>query len=414
MRKLLLAASVLALGACGFSGTDGQEEGEANTTASTQQSDNLADTMASADYGARGEVPDIPDSEQRPMMQAQVTLDRLGFGPGVIDGKMGMSTRNALQGFQEANGLQVSGEMDEATRQALSGGQQFAATRVVRIPQDWGQQVYTAIPEDPAEKARLERLGYTSLDERLAERFHTTVDVLKSLNPNGQPAGMAAQGGGTQGAATPAQRTASPSPTPTPTGTRSGTASPTPTGSATPAVFQPGQLVRVPNIGGDRVVPGAVTDENWQRTLVDLGVGSEQPKVARVVVSKAEKTLKAYDSDDKLVALFTVSSGSSKNPLPLGDWEINGVSFNPTYSYDPEVLDSVDDSDEKYQFPAGPNGPVGVVWIDLSKEHYGIHGTPEPQTIGRAQSDGCVRLTNWDAARLGQMVDGSTKVEFIA
>jgi lipoprotein-anchoring transpeptidase ErfK/SrfK len=74
----------------------------------------------------------------------------------------------------------------------------------------------------------------------------------------------------------------------------------------------------------------------------------------------------------------------------------------------------VPDHEEKQQLPPGPNGPVGVVWIDLTKEHYGIHGTPEPQTIGRAESHGCVRLTNWDAARLAQMVSGSTKVLFEA
>lgn len=402
MRKIFLAASVLALAGCGFSGTDGQEQSGQSTANADQQNDNLADSLRSADYGAASsDIPNIPDSEERPVMQAQVMLDRLGFGPGVVDGKMGMSTTNALEGFQEARGITVTGELDDATRQLLSQGQQFAATRVVRVPQDWGQQQYTQIPEDPAEKARLERLGYTSLDERLAERFHTTVDVLKSLNPNGQPAGMGATAG----------TTATPSPTPK----GRNTASPVPTASATPAVFKPGQLIRVPNIGGDRIQPGAVKDENWQRTLVNLGVGTSQPKVARVVVSKGEKTLKAYDAENKLVALFTVSSGSAENPLPLGDWDILGVSHNPDYTYDPEVLDNVaDDSGEKLRFPPGPNGPVGVVWIDLSKEHYGIHGTPDPETIGRAQSDGCVRLTNWDAARLAQMVDTSTKVEFVA
>jgi lipoprotein-anchoring transpeptidase ErfK/SrfK len=413
MRKLFLAASILALAGCGFSGTDGQEKSGQGTAAAGQQNDNLADSLRSADYGAASsDIPNIPDAEERPVMQAQVMLDRVGFGPGVIDGKMGMSTTNALKGFQEANGIEVTGELDEPTRQLLAKGQQFAATRLVRIPEDWGQAQYTAIPEDPAEKAKLERLGYTSLDERLAERFHTTVDVLKSLNPNGQPAGMTAAGGATPASAT---ATATPSPTLTATPTGRGTASPTPAASATPAVFKAGQLIRVPNIGGDRIQPGSVKDEKLQRTLVELGVGSQQQKVARIVVSKSEKTLKAYNAENKLVALFTVSSGSAKNPLPLGNWKILGVSFNPTYSYDPKVLDSVSDDDgQKHQFPPGPNSPVGVVWIDLSKEHYGIHGTPDPETIGRAQSDGCVRLTNWDAARLGQMVDSSTKVEFIA
>ncbi|WP_228244007.1 L,D-transpeptidase family protein [Porphyrobacter sp. GA68] len=404
MRLSLLFASTLVLAGCNINFSD-EPDGAAqqSSTAPAQTTDNLADSMASADYGARdGDVPDIADPEQRPMMQAQVTLDRLGFGPGVIDGQMGISTRNALEGFQEASGLQVTGQLDEPTRQALGQGQQFAATRIVRIPQDWAQEQYRPLPDDPADQAQLDRMGYTSLDERLAERFHTTVDVLRALNPGGTPAGMTLpQTGGTGG------QTASPAPQ----GTRSSASE---AGTVGAAVFRPGQLVRVPNIGADRIVPGAVQDESWQATLASLGVGSDQPEAARIVVSKSKNTLRAYDSNDRLIALFTVSSGSEQDPLPLGDWKILGKAYNPDYSYDPTLLRNAPDSDDKQRLPPGPNNPVGVVWIDLSKEHYGIHGTPEPQTIGRAQSNGCVRLTNWDAARLAQMVSTTTKVEFVA
>ena len=423
MRHLVFAAvSSLALAACSMSGQDNETGEETTATADagsdygydTYGEDNLADTMASNDSAAMRDSAQagenasnmgqqsgedaIPDSEKRPIMQAQVVLDRIGFGPGVIDGKMGMSTENALMGFQEANDLETSGELDEATKQALAEWDRIPATRVVTIPENWGDADYEAIPEDTAAKAKMERLGYTSLDERLAERFHTTIDVLKQLNPNGQPAGMSGQGG-----ATPSP-TSSATASPTTTATRSGTAT-------AQGTFHPGQRIRVPNIGGDRIEPGAIGDRNWQRTLAALGVGSDQPEVDRIVVSKAGKTLKAYQGD-KLVALFTVSSGSSQFPLPLGEWDIEGEAYNPTYSYDPEVLGKGDG--ETHSLPAGPNSPVGVVWIDLSKEHYGIHGTPDPETIGRAQSSGCVRLTNWDAARLAGMVSQSTRVIFEA
>ena len=423
MRNMLfVAVSSLALVACGTN--DAEDSAATDTTAQSQPSedygyetyddDNLADTMASNDdaYGLGDSVAtedqDIPDSQDRPVMQAQVVLDRIGFGPGVIDGKMGMSTENALMGFQEANDLDTTGELDEATKQALSEWERIPATRVVTIPENWGEVDYVSIPEDTAAKAKMERLGYTSLDEKLAERFHTTIDVLKQLNPNGRPAGMEGQG---TASPTPSP-TATATPTPTPTSSASGSGSVAQTAQAAPeSFFRPGQRIRVPNIGGDRIEPGAIADRGWQRTLAALGVGSDQPEVDRIVVSKAGKTLKAYQGD-KLVALFTVSSGSSQFPLPIGEWDIEGEAYNPTYSYDPEVLG--DGEGETYQLPPGPNGPVGVVWIDLSKEHYGIHGTPDPETIGRAQSSGCVRLTNWDAARLAGMVSQSTRVIFEA
>ena len=338
------------------------------------------------------------------MMQAQVVLDRVGFGPGVIDGKMGMSTKNAISGFQEANDLEVTGKLDEATKTALSDWDSLPATRVVTIPANWSEAEYVDIPEDPAAQAELERLGYKSLDERLAERFHTTVEVLKQLNPNGRPAGMEAASASSE----------------TPSGTASTSSVATPAAdkgqrrSTSGSYFTAGQQIRVPNIGADRIEKGSIDNRRWQRTLASLGVGSDQPQVDRIVVSKSEDTLRAYQ-DDKLVALFTVSSGSSEFPLPIGEWDILGIAKNPPFDYDPRVLQGDENAEgESHTLPPGPNGPVGVVWIDLSKEHYGIHGTPEPQTVGRAQSHGCVRLTNWDAARLAGMVSQSTQVIFEA
>ncbi len=408
MRITIAAVSLLALAACGFNGTDrnaNEADGTAAKTASTQR-DNLADTMASRD--GQTIANDIPDSEQRPVMQAQVVLDRVGFGPGVVDGKMGMSTVNAIEGFQESRGLTVTGEMDEATTQALAQWKSIPATRVVTIPAEWAQATYYATPEEAEDQAKMQRLGYVSLDERLAERFHTTIETLKALNPGGRPAGAPAP----SGSASTTPNVVATAPSATPTAASSGIAfTPQPGPVAT---FKPGQQIRVPNIGVDKIEPGKVDNEGWQRTLAALGVGTVQPKADRIVVSKAGNTLKAYDAAGKLTALFTVSSGSSAFPLPLGTWEINGKSFNPDFAFDPALLEGVDKSAGKHQLPPGPNNPVGVIWIDLSKEHYGIHGTPEPATIGRAQSSGCVRLTNWDAARLAQMVSGSTRVEFVA
>jgi lipoprotein-anchoring transpeptidase ErfK/SrfK len=405
MRKSFVAILSMALAACGSGKSDEAPRQAAATP--TAAPANGADSMASSDPATGQEAKvDIPDSQARPIMQAQVVLDRQGFGPGVIDGKMGISTENALEGFQEARGLAVTGKLDPATLQALGQWNNIAATRVVRIPQDWGTRQYHKVPKEPEDQAKMQELGYESLDERLAERFHTTAEVLEQLNPNGQPAGMStpalAEGGEHTAPGNAQAASASPSPTPSASADRAG------------SVFHAGQLVRVPNIGGDRIDPAKVQDKTWQATLASLGVGTDQPHVGKVVVDKSGGWLKGYDDAGKLVAMFTVTTGSQHDPLPLGTWGITTVSRNPHFNYDPNLFWDADANDTKERLPPGPNGPVGVVWIDLTKEHYGIHGTPEPQTIGRTQSHGCVRLTNWDAARLAQMVDTSTKVVFQA
>ena len=179
-------------------------------------------------------------------------------------------------------------------------------------------------------------------------------------------------------------------------------------------MFRDGHQISVPNYVADRNEQGAVDDQGWLSTLKMLGVGTDQPKADKIVVDKSDGVLRAYDAAGKLVAAFTATMGSTHDPLPLGDWKILAVSKNPPFHYNPDLFWDAKATDEKAKLPPGPNGPVGVVWIDLSKEHYGIHGTAEPQSIGRAQSHGCVRLTNWDAARLAQMVSTSTKASFVA
>ena len=412
MRNFLAAVVLMALAACGSQGGGNAQKQASAATSVSSAPQNGADSMASQDPGVGAMAKaDIPDSEPRPIMQAQVVLDRQGFGPGIIDGKMGISTTNALQGFQEAHGLPVTGKLDAATQQALAQWNNIPATRVVRIPQEWSETTYVKIPKGEDEQAKLQSLGYQSLDERLAERFHTTAAVLDQLNPNGQPATMtkaalAGRGEATANGDSQAAKSAAASPTPTP--------SPSASRDPSAGVYHGGQLVRVPNVGGDQIDASKVEDKTWLATLASLGVGTAQPHVSKIVVSKHGGWLKGYDQSGKLVTMFTVTTGSEHDPLPLGNWGITTISRNPHFNYNPDLFWDAKPTDKEARLPPGPNGPVGVVWIDLTKEHYGIHGTPEPQTIGRTQSHGCVRLTNWDAARLAQMVDTSTKVVFEA
>jgi lipoprotein-anchoring transpeptidase ErfK/SrfK len=121
-------------------------------------------------------------------------------------------------------------------------------------------------------------------------------------------------------------------------------------------------------------------------------------------VSRKEGAVEAVDATGVVVAWYPATTGSAHDPLPLGKWKINGVAWNPPYNYNPNLFWDADTTDKKAKLAPGPNSPVGVVWIDLSKPHYGIHGTPVPSTIGKTTSHGCVRLTNWDATELAKLV----------
>ena len=136
--------------------------------------------------------------------------------------------------------------------------------------------------------------------------------------------------------------------------------------------------------------------------------GAPAARAARVVVDKSDQALYAVDAQGRPIARYPATMGSEHDPLPIGSWKITGVSKNPSFRYNPDLFWDADESHSKAKIPAGPNNPVGVVWLDLSKQHYGIHGTPEPSAIGKTESHGCIRLTNWDAEELAEIVGPGT------
>jgi lipoprotein-anchoring transpeptidase ErfK/SrfK len=297
------------------------------------------------------------------ILQLQVVLAKLGFSPGVLDGKSGESLNDALRGFQESRGLGKTGKLDAATQKALAPYARIEATKNLALTQGSLAGPFTfPMPHEEADKAKLPALNYINALEALAERFHTTPEMLIALN-----------GGETR--------------------------------------LAPGVEVVFPNaLPGSREYKAG--DDAWRRRLNALNVDANQPTAARIVVDKSDRVLRVYDIADKLVAQFPATMGSKTDPLPLGRWKIVGVSYNPDWQYNPAILKRADKSDPKMRIPPGPNNPVGVVWIDLSKPHYGIHGTPDPDKIGRAESNGCIRLTNWDAARLSLMVKAGVPALF--
>ena len=122
--------------------------------------------------------------------------------------------------------------------------------------------------------------------------------------------------------------------------------------------------------------------------------------------------MRAYDKEGKLLAFYSATIGSEHDPLPIGQWKILGIAHHPKFHYNPQLFWDAKSKDTKQTLQAGPNNPVGAVWIDLSKEHYGIHGTPEPGRVGHTESHGCIRLTNWDALELAEMVKPGTPATF--
>lgn len=145
--------------------------------------------------------------------------------------------------------------------------------------------------------------------------------------------------------------------------------------------------------------------------IVPNVLGSEPlPKAGRVVVDKSDRTLMVFDTANKVVAQFPSSTGSEFDPLPIGRWQVEHVTHNPAFYYNPELFWDADPDETKTKVAPGPNNPVGVAWLDLNKPHYGIHGAPEPGSIGKTQSHGCIRLTNWDVALLATAVDKGTEV----
>lgn len=298
------------------------------------------------------------------ILHAQVILDHLGFGPGILDGRSGQSLTAAVRGLQEARGLKVTGVIDPATLAVLHRYRALRPVRTLAVGAETMRGPFVdPIPKDLNAQAKLSTIGYRNPLEKLAEMFHTTPELITALNPG-------------------------------------------------VTTIKTGTMLRLPNaLPGSRAYPADWKPE-WRQTLNMLNVDPRQPQADHLVVDKSEGVLKVYGSGNRLVAQFSATMGSEHDPLPIGRWKIYGNDTNPKFHYNPDLFWDAKKGDDAAMLPPGPNGPVGVVWIDLSKEHYGIHGTPEPQTIGRTESHGCIRLTNWDAARVALMVKPGTPAIF--
>jgi lipoprotein-anchoring transpeptidase ErfK/SrfK len=291
------------------------------------------------------------------IVKAQVLLDRARFSPGVIDGRDGDNFRRALAAFEQARGLNPDGQLDEDVLAKLVETSGEPAVSEYTVAEADVKGPFTKrIPDEMEAQADLERLGYTGPEELLAEKFHMSEDLLEALNR-----GKSVEKAGTT------------------------------------IVVANVQAPAANGAGGN-----AATDKN----------APKNPKAAVVEVDKKERLVRAVAEDGSLLAVYPASIGSEEKPAPEGEHTVRAVAMNPTYTYNPDYAFKGVKAKEKFTIKPGPNNPVGSVWIDLSIESFGIHGTPEPAKVGKAYSHGCVRLTNWDVEELAKMVEKGTKVVF--
>ncbi|MER8867367.1 L,D-transpeptidase family protein [Mesorhizobium sp. M0751] len=300
------------------------------------------DTAPPPSTGGKTAVdPSLALGAREDVAALQVLLDRAGASPGVIDGRFGSNVDKALAAYNEITGSNLKSTDAIGIQAALaqSGGDAFASYTIT--PEDAAGPYVASIPEDYSQKAQLDRMGYTSVPEALAERFHMDETYLKKLNPDAN-------------------------------------------------FNRPGTIIKVANFGRLVATP-----------------------VARIIADKSNKQVRAYDAAGKLVATYPATIGSSDTPSPSGTHTVSRVALDPNYTYNPNINFKQGENDRILTIPPGPNGPVGSVWIALDKPTYGIHGTPDPSKIGKTESHGCVRLTNWDARELAKIVTAGVTVEFV-
>ena len=282
----------------------------------------------------------LPNYSEETATRLQIFLDNSDFGPGKIDGEMGEFFRKALIHYKKAHDMPQTGAVDQWLLDQVP--ETFTS---YTIPPE-AEKFVGPTSNKPSEQAKLKGLKYGSLLEFVAERFHSAEAFLRKLNPGANLDGL-----------------------------------------------KPGDTVKVPN-----VLPFKIED-------LHEGFAATNPAFAnrKVYIDTKERFLLIYD-DKQLVAEFPITPGSTTLPAPIGLWKILGIATLPVFRHDEGVLNHGVKSSEFYDLPPGPNNPVGVLWMGLNKPHVGVHGTNNPETIGRAASHGCIRTANWDAARVKELV----------
>jgi lipoprotein-anchoring transpeptidase ErfK/SrfK len=288
-----------------------------------------------------------PVSAQEVLTRLQIFLDQRSFGPGKIDGRWGEFTAKALVRYQISNGQPPTGQIDPAMQLALS--------KIFPIYTDYtitaaDLQRVGDVPSKPSQQAKKKAMLYRSMGEFLGERFHADPDFIAKLNKDKKI-----------------------------------------------DLLKVGDVVRVPNVPEFKIEDVKEVDH--------IPVRPELSK--RVIkIDTRYRMLDVYDGD-KIVCSYPITPGSTRLPAPIGVWKVVGIATLPWFRWDEAMLNHGYRSDTYFNIPPGPRNPVGILWMGLNKRGIGIHGTNSPNTIGRSASHGCIRLANWDAARVvNQVTEG--------
>jgi lipoprotein-anchoring transpeptidase ErfK/SrfK len=304
--------------------------------------------LAAAAAAIPDPLPPAPEPVED-ILRVQIFLDGQLFGPGKVDGRPGEFTTKALHRWQQSRGLPQT-DLGAHGLDLSSVGESYTSYTIRQEDLKFVGEV----PRQPSAQSQKKYLPYESLLEFLTERFHCSPELLEYLN---QPMKMAA--------------------------------------------LKPGDTVKVPNVEPFRI-----------EDLTQIASLPEVPEFrSRVIrIDTREKLLGLYEGE-KLLASLPITPGSGHLATPPGTWRIVGITQMPTFRWDKSVLEHGVRSSTFYNLPLGPNNPVGVMWIGLSKPGIGIHGTNLPQTIGRSSSHGCMRTANWDVVRLvKQITKGMTVI----
>ena len=290
-------------------------------------------------------------------LQLQILLDRAGFSPGILDGMWGDNAAKALRWFRFANGIDTASADGATTTKAVVDQATYEKLAGASSATDSLVVQYTVTSEDV-------KGPFVSIPEDVYEQAK-----LECLCYASAVEGLAER-------------------------------------------FHTSRRILA------QLNPGVKFDSIAAGTMISVpnvatSASAAATPIAKLVISRTHFWTHAVDASGRVIQHFPSTLGAGYDPSPTGDYRITNIAKNPTFRYQPKLFAEVADTKPEARLPKGPNSPVGVVWMAISKPHYGIHGTSSPETIGYANSHGCVRLTNWDARRLSEIVRAGTPVEFL-